>query len=118
MSGIDGFLEELAATTGPFLSKLEGLQDFERVLQKPDESPARAQIGQAIVAYQRRAGLLAVAREALLSLKADGYPDRIPIELPPNIHAAVAAQVESMAAAFAEISGEPGEAVAGLVIIE
>jgi len=72
MSKVDEAISEITSALTDIAPKHEGLRDFSRLNLHPDTMQAvQAAIGQ----YDRRVALLQDAKEKLVNLRNDGYPE-------------------------------------------
>jgi hypothetical protein len=71
---VDSALAEITdalATIGP---EIEGLLDYDRMLDKPEEKDAKNAVAELYQQYKRRSDKLTIAKDALNDLLSDGYP--------------------------------------------
>jgi len=76
---VDAVLAEIEAREATMIPEREGLRDLAVLNLQPE---TLHEIALATTDYDRRLALQAAAKAALIALRADGYPDMPPIEIP------------------------------------
>lgn len=101
---IDTQISELQAAQEAVASPLEGFRDLERVLTPRDGDAAKNFAHDGVNAYDTRDRLLGSALEALLALKAHGYPEDPKLIAPSDVAGILQKNVQTQAAAFGKIT--------------
>ena len=109
---IDDMIAELDAALVPLGEQIEGFRDFERMLDKPDEAPAKAAVHEAINRYEQRRTRIVAARDQLQVLREDEYPAVLQTNFPPEVVAVLQSNKDSVETAFDQVipPGTPDEA--------
>ena len=113
---IHEMIDELDAALLPLGEQIEGFRDFERMLDKPDEAPAKAAVHEAINRYEQRRTRIVAARDRLQVLREDEYPAVLQTNFPPEVVAVLQTNKDSVQTAFDQVipPGTPDEQIAKL----
>lgn len=112
MTAVEAAIVEIADKLAQFAPEHEGLRDFTRLDLKPE---TQAEVAASLANYDRRVGLLETAKAACEALMADGHPDLPVREIPASAFEDIAANHNTVMAAYARFSPAPEAATITVV---